>query len=79
MHDSLHVQLAQPLLAASGQSSIVLISSVAGGPASIKSGTLYAMSKGAACWLCHTLSACMHERIASPLQLAVIMPFLPRT
>ena len=46
--EGLVAQLVQPLLAAAGQSSIVLISSVAGGPASIKSGTLYAMTKGAA-------------------------------
>lgn len=38
-------QLAHPLLKAAGQSSIVMISSVAGGPASVKSGTVYAMTK----------------------------------
>ena len=46
------MQLAQPLLAAAQGSSIVMISSVAGGPASISSGTLYAMTKGGSChWL----------------------------
>ena len=39
-------QLAYPHLQAAGGASVVMISSVAGGPASIKSGTLYAMTKG---------------------------------
>ncbi|KAK9829206.1 hypothetical protein WJX72_004485 [[Myrmecia] bisecta] len=40
-------QLAQPLLKAAGRGSIVMISSVAGGPTAIKSGTIYAMTKAA--------------------------------
>ena len=39
-------QQAHGLLKAAGKSSVVMVGSVAGGPASIKSGTLYAMSKG---------------------------------
>lgn len=42
------MQLAYPLLEASGKGSIVMNSSVAGGPAAINTGSLYAMSKGAA-------------------------------
>lgn len=44
---SLRMQLAYPLLEASGKGSIVMNSSVAGGPAAINTGSLYAMSKGA--------------------------------
>lgn len=44
----LRMQLAYPLLEASGNGSIVMNSSVAGGPAAINTGSLYAMSKGAA-------------------------------
>lgn len=47
------MQLAYPLLKASGSGSVVMNSSVAGGPAAIKTGALYAMSKGEAsgcCW-----------------------------
>lgn len=40
-------QLAHPLLKASGNGSIVMNSSVAGGPLAMMSGALYAMSKGA--------------------------------
>lgn len=40
-------QLAYPLLKASGNASIVMNSSVAGGPLAMMSGALYAMSKGA--------------------------------
>jgi NADP-dependent 3-hydroxy acid dehydrogenase YdfG len=55
------MQLAYPLLEASGNGSIVMNSSVAGGPAAINTGSLYAMSKGAtqpssllkhSAWLC---------------------------
>ena len=42
-------QLAYPMLKAAKGASITMISSVAGGPASIKSGSLYAMSKGMVC------------------------------
>ena len=42
------MQLAYPLLEASGKGSIVMNCSVAGGPAAINTGSLYAMSKGAA-------------------------------
>ena len=40
------VQLAHPLLKAAGKSSIVMIGSVAGGPSTVQSGTIYAMLKG---------------------------------
>eukprot|EP00884_Botryococcus_braunii_P021656 jgi/Botrbrau1/8174/Bobra.357_2s0019.1 len=40
-------QLAHPLLKAAKRSSIVMISSVAGGPTAMRSGTLYAMTKAA--------------------------------
>ena len=40
------VQLAHPLLKAAGRSSVVMMSSVAGGPTTVKSGTIYAMTKG---------------------------------
>jgi len=42
-------QLAHPLLlrSAPGHASIVMMGSVAGGPTSLKSGTVYAMTKGA--------------------------------
>ncbi|GIL92654.1 hypothetical protein Vretimale_19463 [Volvox reticuliferus] len=40
-------QACQPLLKASGNSSIVFNSSVAGGPTAMRSGTLYAMTKAA--------------------------------
>lgn len=40
------VQLAHPLLKAAGKSSVVMISSVAGGPSTVQSGTIYAMLKG---------------------------------
>ena len=40
-------QLAHPLLVASGDACIVMNSSVAGGPMAIKTGAIYAMSKGA--------------------------------
>lgn len=40
------MQLAHPLLKAAGGSSIVMISSVAGGPTAMRSGTVYAMTKG---------------------------------
>lgn len=40
------VQLAHPLLAASGAGCIVMNSSVAGGPMAIKTGAIYAMTKG---------------------------------
>lgn len=39
-------QLAYPMLKAAQNSCIVMIGSVAGGPASIKSGTIYGMTKG---------------------------------
>ena len=42
------VQLAHPLLKAAGKSSVVMISSVAGGPSTVQSGTIYAMLKGVA-------------------------------
>jgi len=40
-------QLAHPLLAQAKAASIVMIGSVAGGPTSLKSGTVYAMTKAA--------------------------------
>jgi len=42
-------QLAHPLLlrSAPGRASIVMMGSVAGGPTSLKSGSVYAMTKGA--------------------------------
>jgi hypothetical protein len=40
------LQLAYPLLKAAEKSSIVMISSVAGGPTAMRSGTIYAMTKG---------------------------------
>ncbi|CAL5223261.1 g5745 [Coccomyxa viridis] len=40
-------QLAHPLLKAAGKSSVVMISSVAGGPSTVQSGTIYAMLKAA--------------------------------
>ncbi len=40
------MQLAHPLLKAAGKSSVVMISSVAGGPSTVQSGTIYAMLKG---------------------------------
>ncbi|GIL57486.1 hypothetical protein Vafri_12714 [Volvox africanus] len=40
-------QACQPLLKASGNSSIVFNSSVAGGPTAMRSGTIYAMTKAA--------------------------------
>jgi NAD(P)-dependent dehydrogenase (short-subunit alcohol dehydrogenase family) len=42
-------QLCHPLLAAAGHSSIVFNSSVSGGPLAMKSGCIYAMTKG----ICH--------------------------
>ena len=39
-------QLAHPLLKAASRSSIIMISSVAGGPTTVQSGTIYAMTKG---------------------------------
>jgi tropinone reductase I len=47
VHSALHLsQLCYPLLAAAGHSSIVFNSSVAGGPLAMKSGCIYAMTKG---------------------------------
>ena len=40
------LQLAHPLLKAAGRSSVVMISSVAGGPLAIQSGSIYGMLKG---------------------------------
>lgn len=48
-------QLAHPLLKAAGKSSIVMISSVAGGPSTVQSGTIYAMLKAAMDQLCKNL------------------------
>ena len=42
----LYQQKAYPLLKEAGSAKMVLISSVAGGPTAMKSGTLYAMTKG---------------------------------
>jgi NAD(P)-dependent dehydrogenase (short-subunit alcohol dehydrogenase family) len=42
----LYEQKAYPLLKEAGSARMVLISSVAGGPTAMKSGTLYAMTKG---------------------------------
>jgi NAD(P)-dependent dehydrogenase (short-subunit alcohol dehydrogenase family) len=42
------MQLAHPLLKACGAGAIVFNSSVAGGPMAIKTGAVYAMTKGAA-------------------------------
>jgi Tropinone reductase 1 len=48
VYSALHLsQLCHPLLAAAGRSSIVFNSSVAGGPRAMKSGCIYAMTKGA--------------------------------
>lgn len=47
-------QLAHPLLKASGNASIVFNSSVAGGPLSMRSGTIYAMTKAAMNQVIHT-------------------------
>lgn len=41
-------QAAYPMLKASGAGKIIMISSVAGGPTALRSGTIYAMTKGAA-------------------------------
>jgi NAD(P)-dependent dehydrogenase (short-subunit alcohol dehydrogenase family) len=47
VHSALQLsQLCQPLLAASGSSCIIFNSSVAGGPLAMKSGCIYAMTKG---------------------------------
>ena len=46
LRQSSAVQLAHPLLKAAGKSSVVMISSVAGGPSTVQSGTIYAMLKG---------------------------------
>lgn len=40
-------KLAYPLLKASGDASVIFNSSVAGGPTAMKSGCIYAMTKGA--------------------------------
>lgn len=42
----LQLQLAHPLLKAAGRSSVIMMSSVAGGPTTVQSGTIYAMTKG---------------------------------
>lgn len=47
VHSALQLsQLCQPLLAAAGSSCIIFNSSVAGGPLAMKSGCIYAMTKG---------------------------------
>lgn len=40
------MQAAYPLLKASGAGRMIMISSVAGGPTALRSGTIYAMTKG---------------------------------
>ncbi|CAL8463014.1 g2548 [Coccomyxa elongata] len=49
-------QLAHPLLKAATRSSLVMISSVAGGPTTVQSGTIYAMTKAAMDQLTKNLS-----------------------
>jgi Tropinone reductase 1 len=49
-------QLCQPLLKASGAGSIVMVSSVAGGPTANRAGSVYAMSKAAMNQLAKNLS-----------------------
>lgn len=47
VHSALHLcQLCHPLLAAAKHGSIIFNSSVAGGPLAMKSGCVYAMTKG---------------------------------
>ncbi|KAK9907763.1 hypothetical protein WJX75_009531 [Coccomyxa subellipsoidea] len=61
-------QLAHPLLKAAGRSSVVMMSSVAGGPTTVKSGTIYAMTKAAMDQLSRNVScewACDGIRINS--------------
>lgn len=43
------LQAAYPLLKAAGSARMILISSVAGGPTALRSGTIYAMTKGTFC------------------------------
>ncbi|EIE27353.1 NAD(P)-binding protein [Coccomyxa subellipsoidea C-169] len=49
-------QLAHPLLKAAGRSSVIMMSSVAGGPTTVQSGTIYAMTKAAMDQLSRNLS-----------------------
>ena len=45
------LQAAYPLLKAAGSARMILLSSVAGGPTALRSGTIYAMTKGTFCLL----------------------------
>ena len=62
------MQLAYPLLEASGNGSVIMNSSVAGGPGAINTGSLYAMSKGAATAMTGHCLPC--DTTAVPLRVA---------
>lgn len=55
------------MLKEAGAARMILISSVAGGPTALRSGTIYAMTKGTFCFLVPTTVkiCCEHCRVAA--------------
>lgn len=79
VHSALHLsQLCQPLLAAAKSSTIIFNSSVAGGPLAMKSGCIYAMTKGTSLVLLLCLNdavlECLHELLLRCMLLSDCMP-----
>ena len=66
MKSRLPVQLAHPLLKAAGGGAVVFNSSVAGGPMAMKTGAVYAMTKGA-CELCCVGLRCLSLHLRAVL------------